>query len=94
MKKTLKRRSMVILLLLSMMLVFCFCSCSSSLGASDITGVDSLPGKTIGTQLGTVGDIYASDYTKEGSVIKQYNKGADAIMALKQGKVCCTENRS
>lgn len=89
MKKTLKRRSMVILLLLSMMLVFCFCSCSSSLGASDITGVDSLPGKTIGTQLGTVGDIYASDYTKEGSVIKQYNKGADAIMALKQGKVDC-----
>lgn len=65
------------------------CSCGKNVPASEVTGVDSLPGKVIGTQLGTVGDIYASDYIEQGSVIKQYNKGADAVMALKQGKVDC-----
>lgn len=53
---------------------------------SDITGVDSLSGKKIGVQLATTGDIYASDDYGEENVEK-YNKGADAIMALQQGKV-------
>ena len=34
---------------------------------SAVTGIDDLPGKTIGVQLGTTGDIYASDYEEEGS---------------------------
>lgn len=51
--------------------------------------VDDLPGKTIGVQLGTTGDIYASDYEAEGSTIERYNKGTDAIQALKQGRVDC-----
>ena len=54
-----------------------------------VAGVDDLPGKTIGVQLGTTGDIYASDYEAEGSTIERYNKGADAIQALKQGKLDC-----
>lgn len=57
--------------------------------ASVVTSVADLPGKTIGVQLGTTGDIYASDYEAEGSTIERYNKGADAIQALKQGKVDC-----
>lgn len=51
--------------------------------------VDDLPGKIIGVQLGTTGDIYASDYEAEGSTIERYNKGTDAIQALKQGRVDC-----
>jgi len=54
-----------------------------------VTCVDDLPGKIIGVQLGTTGDIYASDYEAEGSTIERYNKGADAIQALKQGKLDC-----
>ncbi len=54
-----------------------------------VFSVDDLPGKTIGVQLGTTGDIYASDYEAEGSKIERFNKGADAIQALKQGKVDC-----
>ena len=51
---------------------------------------DDLAGARIGVQLGTTGDIaYASDYEKEGSVIERYNKGADAVIALTQGKVDC-----
>ena len=53
---------------------------------SDIASVDDLEGKKIGVQLSTTGDIYASeDYGSEN--VDQYNKGADAVMALTQGKV-------
>lgn len=44
-----------------------------------------LVGKTIGVQLGTTGDIYATDI--EGAEVKQFSKYADAIMSLNQGKV-------
>ena len=54
-----------------------------------VFSVDDLPGKTIGVQLGTTGDIYASDYEAEGSTIERYNKGNDAVQALKQGKIDC-----
>lgn len=63
--------------------------CGSQVSANTVFGVDDLPGKTIGVQLGTTGDIYCSDYEAEGSTIERYNKGADAIQALKQGKVDC-----
>lgn len=57
----------------------------------EITSIDDLPGKKIGVQLGTTGDIYASDYEgdEEGTTIERYNKGNDAVMALKQGKIDC-----
>ena len=59
--------------------------------SSGINGVDDLPGKKIGVQLGTTGDIYASDYEGDeaGTVVERYNKGNDAVLALKQGKVDC-----
>lgn len=47
-------------------------------------------GKKIGVQLGTTGDQLATDYEKnDGAVVERYNKGADAIQALKQGKIDC-----
>ena len=67
-----------------------------------VFSVDDLAGKTIGVQLGTTGDIYASDYADEQNaadstegkstaktVVERYNKGADAVQALKQGKADC-----
>ena len=54
-----------------------------------VTSVDDLPGKTIGVQLGTTGDIFASDYEEEGSTIERFNKGNDAVQALLQDKVDC-----
>lgn len=53
---------------------------------SDIASIDDLQGKKIGVQLTTTGDIYASEEFGEENVEK-YNKGADAVMALTQGKV-------
>ena len=55
-----------------------------------INGVDDLVGKTIGVQLGTTGDTFATDYEKDGSAqIERYNKAADAVQALKQKKIDC-----
>ena len=64
-------------------------TCAACGEAKTVASVDDLPGATIGVQLGTTGDIFASDYEKEGSKIERYNKGADAILALSQGKVDC-----
>lgn len=56
-----------------------------------VTCVDDLPGASIGVQLGTTADIYASDYEGDdaGTIIERYNKGADAIQALMQNKIDC-----
>lgn len=54
---------------------------------SDIAGPDDLKGKYIGVQLGTTGDIYASDYEADGSTIERYNKGFEAVQAMQQGKI-------
>ncbi len=74
---------------LAVCLTFGLAACGSKVAENSVFGSDDLPGKTIGVQLGTTGDIYASDYEAEGSTIERYNKGADAIQALKQGKVDC-----
>ncbi len=53
--------------------------------APAIKSVDDLAGKKIGVQLGTTGDIYASDI--EGATIEQYNKAFEAVQGLSQGKI-------
>lgn len=50
---------------------------------------DDLPGAKIGVQLGTTGDLAASEYEVEGSVVERYNKASEAIMALKADQVDC-----
>lgn len=78
---------------LAMMLVLSLAACggsstpapSSSASAPAITSVDDLAGKKIGVQLGTTGDIYASDI--EGATIEQFNKGFEAVQSLSQGKL-------
>ncbi len=53
---------------------------------SEIASVDDLAGHMIGVQLSTTGDIYATeDFGAD--YVEQYNKGADAVLALTQGKV-------
>ena len=62
---------------------------------SAITSVDDLfaegANNTIGVQLATTGDLYSTwDIEDEGlGTVDRYNKGADAVMALKSGKVDC-----
>ena len=62
---------------------------------SEITSVDDLfeegANYTIGVQRNTTGDLYTTwDLEDEGlAVIDRYSKGADAVQALKTGKVDC-----
>lgn len=94
MKKTLK----IMALIMAVCMLFAFTACgkkeaaqpgTTNTGAGKVASADDLPGKKIGVQLGTTGDIYASDYEKEGSTIERYSKGADAVVALKAGKIDC-----
>ena len=70
-------------------------ACGSKIPENTVFSADDLPGKKIGVQLGTTGDIYASDYEEPedantpASTIERFNKGNDAVQALKQGKVDC-----
>lgn len=64
-------------------------STENTAAASKVASVDDLAGAKIGVQMGTTGDIYASDYEAEGSTIERYSKGADAVIALKNGKIDC-----
>ncbi len=90
MKNSISLKKIGSYLVLMTIIAVAFCGCGKKdISESPITKIDDLPNKIIGTQMGTTGDIYASDYTEQGSQIKQFNKGADAIMALKQGKVDC-----
>lgn len=53
--------------------------------ANTVHSIDDLNGKSIGVQLGTTGDTYADGI--EGATVEKFAKGADAVQALKQGKV-------
>lgn len=63
--------------------------------ANTVFSVDDLPGKSIGVQQGTTGDDLARSYEEtpaegaEPAKVERYNKGADAVTALKQGKIDC-----
>jgi len=75
-------------LLLAVVMVFALASCANE-EKKVVATIDDLPGAKIGVQMGTTGDIYASDYEEEGSTIERYSKGADAVMALNSGKIDC-----
>ena len=91
--QTRKRSLAVILLTALMLLTLTACGQKNADQAPDkvISGVDDLEGAKIGVQIGTVGDTYASDYEGDdaGTEVVRYNKGADAVQALKQNKIDC-----
>ena len=80
MKKTTKA---IALLAASTMLAVSLTACGTP--ANTVFSADDLKGKKIGAQLGTTGYIYAGDV--EDATVEPYNKGADAVQALKQGKL-------
>ncbi len=67
-----------------------FAGCGGSDNSKKITKADDLKGAIIGVQSGTTGDELATEYEKnDGSTINRYSKGADAVAALKNGKIDC-----
>ena len=97
-----KKKKQILCLLLAGMALFGVAACgqkgteaqtaeSTESSVKTVASVDDLSGARIGVQLGTTGDIYVSDYEGDGSgtVVERYNKGADAVQALRQGKIDC-----
>lgn len=90
-KTTDKRMSKMMALLTVIVLIsVSLCACGSdrkSVPANTVNSIDDLAGKTIGVQLGTTGDFYASDI--DGADVVRYDTGAYAVEALQQGDVDC-----
>lgn len=63
-------------------------SLAASVSAA-VESKDDLPGKKIGVQLGTTGDIEASKYEADGATVERYSKGSEAVMALNAGQLDC-----
>lgn len=77
-----------LLVLSSSFLLLSGCSSKEPLEKSFVEKVEDLENASIGVQLGTTGDIYVSDEFEDAD-IQGFNKGADAIQALKSGKLDC-----
>ncbi|MBR5336743.1 MAG: transporter substrate-binding domain-containing protein [Lachnospiraceae bacterium] len=61
---------------------------SASAGGSGINSPADLKDKKVGVQTGTTGDLFVSDDKELGDVkVERYSKGAEAVMALSQGKI-------
>lgn len=77
------------------LLLVCFvlfaCSASDSAPKKQIRSKADLQGSVIGVQLGTTSDVLVSELEKkeDGTRVERYTKGADAIQALRQGKIDC-----
>lgn len=78
----------LVALMLSGLLVACE---SGGHRKQQVASKADLAGAVIGVQLGTTSDGLASELEKkgEGTKVERFNKGADAIQALLQGKVDC-----
>ena len=63
------------------------CTAVPAFGA--VESAEDLAGAVIGVQLGTTGDLTASEYEAQGSTIERYTTGAEAVQALLAGQVDC-----
>ena len=66
-------------------------ACSDNDRSRQIRQLKDIQGSVIGVQLGTTSDVLATDLEKkgDGTRVERYTKGADAIQALRQGKIDC-----
>ena len=85
--KKMKTRKLLLLMAICTLFMLALTACGTE--RKKIETIDDLEGSRIGVQLGTTGDIYASDYEGDeaGTEVIRYNAGADAVEALKQGKI-------
>ena len=84
-------RKIVRLLVFAWLVLVGFTACQKKNVAPVVNSIADLKGSTIGVQLGTTADVLASDYEKKGQgcKVERFTKTADAIQALKQGKIGC-----
>ena len=78
-------------LVIAACLLLASCGLDSSDSKKQLKTKADLQGAVIGVQLGTTSDGLATELEKkgDGTKVERYNKGADAIQALLQGKIDC-----
>ena len=78
-------------LVIAACLLLASCGSESSETRKQLKTKADLQGAVIGVQLGTTSDGLATELEKkgDGTKVERYNKGADAIQALLQGKIDC-----
>ena len=78
-------------LVIAVCLLLSSCGSDSSDAKKQLKTKADLQGAVIGVQLGTTSDGLATELEKkgDGTKVERYNKGADAIQALLQGKIDC-----
>ena len=78
-------------LVIAVCLLLSSCGSDSSDAKKQLKTKAGLQGAVIGVQLGTTSDGLATELEKkgDGTKVERYNKGADAIQALLQGKIDC-----
>ena len=78
-------------LVIAVCLLLSSCGSESSETRKQLKAKADLQGAVIGVQLGTTSDGLATELEKkgDGTKVERYNKGADAIQALLQGKIDC-----
>lgn len=81
-------KKVIVMALAGIMTVSMF-GCGVSSKKVEVSSAADLADLTVGVQTGTTGDSYATDEVNDDSQMKRYNKGADAIQALKTGKIDC-----
>ena len=79
----------VIVMALARIMTVSMFGCGVSSKKVEVSSAADLADLTVGVQTGTTGDSYATDEVNDDSQMKRYNKGADAIQALKTGKIDC-----
>ena len=88
-----KLRKIAIALVSLFLLSLGFVGCTSGKSESQkiVKTLADLKGAKIGVQLGTTSDVLSTELEKkgDGTKVERFNKGADAIQALRQGKVDC-----
>lgn len=75
---------------MSVLFAVSMAGCGSSASTAkkvEVTSVEDLADLKIGVQTGTTGDSQASDAVNADSQMQRYNKGADAIQALKNERL-------
>lgn len=86
-----KKSILFVSMVLSFGLIMVGCG-GSKKAAKAISSLDDLSGAKIGVQLQTTGHLFAEEkYANDGkgTEVKAYNKGADAVAALKQNVLDC-----
>ncbi len=80
-------------IMLAMACVASLTACGGSKDSGDTAAVieskEDLKDKIIGVQLGTTGDEAASEDEIGAKEVKRYNKGSEAVQALKAGQIDC-----